>query len=101
MLNSYYLLCFCVITSNQTSSNSASLRSVGFLYFWGVVFLVTTTLVMIMKSEKTRTRINGSAADKEEIEHGIINTYLLLWKVIKLPAVVSLIGILLTVKVCR
>ena len=55
---------------------------------------------MIMKSENNRGRVNGSEVEKvDEKEHGIINTYLLLWKVVKLPAVVSLIGILLTVKV--
>ena len=64
----------------------------GFLYFWGIVFFVTTTMVWVMKREK------GGHSDLDP-EQGIVDTYKLLWKIVNLKAVKSLIGILLTVKV--
>ena len=60
-----------------------------FLRFWGFVFFVSTTLVAVLKREQE---------DEEETE-GVVDTYKLLGKIIKLPAVVSLIVILLTAKV--
>ncbi len=64
---------------------------VGFLQFWGIVFTITTTLVAIFKREPD---------DNEETE-GIIDTYKLLVKIVRLPAVISLISILLTAKVMQ
>ncbi len=61
----------------------------GFLQFWGIVFTITTTLVTIFKRE----------SDDEEDTVGIISTYKLLLKIVRLPAVLSLISILLTAKV--
>ena len=62
----------------------------GFLYFWGIVFFVTTTLVWLMKRER----------DDTEDEQGIVDTYKQLWRVVKLPSVISYAIILLTSKVC-
>ena len=66
----------------------------GFLYFWGIVFLVTTTLVWLLKHE-----VDAEADEDYDPDQGIVDTYKLLWKIINLRAVKSLIGILLTVKV--
>ena len=64
-----------------------------FLWFWGIVFLITTTLVWIFKHEK-------SDHDVDETEHhGIIGTYLLLIKILKLPAILNLAIVLLTSRV--
>ena len=49
---------------------------------------------MVIKKENSDT----SSAD-DEPEYGVVGTYKLLWRIIQLPAVVSLIVILLTVKV--
>lgn len=62
----------------------------GFLFFWGVVFLLTTTLVWIFKHEKIDTDVE---------DHGVVGTYLMLLKIVKLPAVQELIVVLLTVKI--
>ena len=62
-----------------------------FLWFWGMVFLVTTTLVAIFKKEKDSTHGN------EELN--VFETYYILLKIIKLPAVVQFVIVLLTVKV--
>ena len=66
-----------------------------FLYFWGIVFMTTTTLVFILKSENKMSPASG------EKEHGIVETYHLLWKIVKLPSAKSLIVILLTCKVIK
>ncbi|XP_046572615.1 acetyl-coenzyme A transporter 1-like [Haliotis rubra] len=63
----------------------------GFLSFWGVVFFVTTTLVWIMKKEKL-----DLSADPDQ---GIVETYKILGKVVKRPAVLSYCVILLTCKI--
>lgn len=67
---------------------------------WGIVFLVTTTLVMIFKKEKP-AETSPPFGEPEEEEHGILQTYRLLFKIIQLPSVLSLISILLTVKVSK
>lgn len=64
---------------------------VGFMFFWGIVFFVTTTLVMIMKHEA-----DDPDADSEQ---GILDTYKQLVKVIRLKPIISYAIILLTVKV--
>ena len=61
------------------------------MFFWGIVFFVTTTLVMILKHEA-----DDPDADSEQ---GIIDTYKQLVKVISLKPVISYALILLTVKV--
>lgn len=84
----------------------------GFLFFWGIVFLVTTTLVAIMKSERnTRDEkpdpddeiIGDVATDAKttnvEPKLNIRETYMLLFKIIRMPPIRTLCAILLTVKV--
>ncbi|XP_059477297.1 acetyl-coenzyme A transporter 1 isoform X2 [Neocloeon triangulifer] len=64
----------------------------GFLYFWGIVFLVTTTLVGFFKSEKKRD-------DEEEHDLGVGESYQLLWTILKLPSIKTIICVLLTCRV--
>lgn len=66
-----------------------------FLWFWGLVFLVTTTLVAVLKTEKDRATNNHE--DTEE-NLNIVETYQLLWKIINLRPMKILAAILLTVK---
>ena len=63
----------------------------GFLYFWGIVFFVTTTLVGIFKPERADPDVDP--------EQGIVDTYKILLDVIRLPSVLSYALILLTAKV--
>ncbi|XP_013389260.1 acetyl-coenzyme A transporter 1 [Lingula anatina] len=62
-----------------------------FMYFWGIVFFITTTLVGLFKTEKT-----NEDADQDQT---IADTYKQLVKIIKLPAVKTYIVILLTAKI--
>ncbi|XP_070562029.1 acetyl-coenzyme A transporter 1-like [Ptychodera flava] len=63
----------------------------GFLYFWGFVFLITTSLVWWFKREK--------AEPSDDTEPGIIGTYKLLISIVQLPSVKAYIVILMTCKI--
>nr|XP_006637513.1 PREDICTED: acetyl-coenzyme A transporter 1 [Lepisosteus oculatus]XP_015216212.1 PREDICTED: acetyl-coenzyme A transporter 1 [Lepisosteus oculatus]XP_015216213.1 PREDICTED: acetyl-coenzyme A transporter 1 [Lepisosteus oculatus]XP_015216214.1 PREDICTED: acetyl-coenzyme A transporter 1 [Lepisosteus oculatus] len=63
-----------------------------FLFFWGIVFLVTTTLVAILKKEN-----NKKSKPKEETQ-GVLETYEHLFSIIKMPTVLTFCVLLLTAK---
>ena len=63
--------------------------SAGFLYFWGIVFLLLTTLIMVFKKEYSST----------EPSLGVVQTYHLLWNITRLPSIRMTALILLTSKV--
>ena len=63
----------------------------GFLQFWAVVFLITTTLVAVLKSE--------AREQEEEEELGVVQTYRLLLDILKLSVMPTTIAMLLTCKV--
>ncbi|KAB0800755.1 hypothetical protein PPYR_06494 [Photinus pyralis] len=67
----------------------------GFLYFWGWVFVVTTTLVAVMKSE----RETHDAEHQNVPERDLKNAYSLLVEILKLKPIRLLVLILLTVKI--
>lgn len=72
----------------------------GFLYFWGLVFLATTTLVAVFKRENSpRDLATGDSARTEEAELDIWQTYKLLLGIMKMKPIRTLAAILLTVKV--
>uniref|UniRef100_A0A7N9DBM3 Solute carrier family 33 member 1 n=1 Tax=Macaca fascicularis TaxID=9541 RepID=A0A7N9DBM3_MACFA len=64
-----------------------------FLFFWGTVFLITTTLVALLKKENKEVSVV-----KEETQ-GITDTYKLLFAIIKMPAVLTFCLLILTAKV--
>ncbi|BFZ22920.1 hypothetical protein BsWGS_25959 [Bradybaena similaris] len=63
----------------------------GFLWFWGTIFFITTTLVAIFKKEHLDFEVDP--------EQGIVETYKILLSVLCLPSVVSYLVLLLTSKV--
>ncbi|KAM9853626.1 acetyl-coenzyme A transporter 1 isoform 1-T2 [Aulostomus maculatus] len=67
-----------------------------FLFFWGMVFLVSTTLVAIFKRENEGSE--GVCRVKEETQ-GVTETFKLLLTIIKMPAVFTFCVLLLTAKV--
>lgn len=67
----------------------------GFMWFWGIVFLVTTTLVAFFKKEREETQ----EQKEEQQDYGVAESYHLLWKIMKMKPVMLLALILLTVKV--
>ncbi|XP_041732823.1 acetyl-coenzyme A transporter 1 [Coregonus clupeaformis] len=67
-----------------------------FLFFWGVVFLVSTTLVAVMKKENARGQ-HGKRKVREETQ-SVMETYKMLVSIIKMPAVFTFCSLLLTAK---
>lgn len=67
----------------------------GFLWFWGLTFLVTTTLVAVFKREREETHEDM----EDHQDYGIAESYSILWKIVKMKPVLTLAAILMTVKV--
>ncbi|MCP9264027.1 Acetyl-coenzyme A transporter 1 [Dirofilaria immitis] len=71
-----------------------------FIFFWGWVFLITTTLVLIFKKEVDHSVTNKDDIDNknEELELGICQTYIVLLKILRLKPVIWMVVVLLTGK---
>ncbi|XP_050523109.1 acetyl-coenzyme A transporter 1-like isoform X7 [Daktulosphaira vitifoliae] len=67
----------------------------GSIYFWGIAFMIITSLVGLFEKENQ----NSSKIGENEPEHSIIQTYSLLWRIIKLPNIRILIFALLTYRI--
>ncbi|KAM7413383.1 hypothetical protein PAMA_020667 [Pampus argenteus] len=67
-----------------------------FLFFWGIVFLVSTTLVAIFKRENEHNK--GRRRVQQETQ-GVMETYSLLISIIKMPTVFTFCVLLLTAKI--
>ncbi|KAF4525583.1 hypothetical protein B566_EDAN010442 [Ephemera danica] len=65
----------------------------GFLWFWGLVFLVTTTLVALLKAE------GPASKGGEEPDLDLWQSYVMLWDIIKLPSILKTMAVLLTCKI--
>lgn len=77
-------------------SNAYCSSAPDFLFFWGMVFLVSTTLVAIIKRENEHSI--GKRRVQEETQ-GVMETYKLLFSIIKMPTVFTFCALLLTAKV--
>ncbi|XP_035916827.1 acetyl-coenzyme A transporter 1 [Anopheles stephensi] len=67
----------------------------GYLWFWGLVFIVTTTLVALGKRELAPSIDRGH---EEHLELDIKQTYRLLLDIMKMKPILTLVAILLTAK---
>lgn len=72
--------------------------NLGFLYFWGIVFFITTTLVWFLKREKAQENEDHASEDAEQ-NLSIVESYKQLLKIFKLPAIQWTVVVLLTCKV--
>lgn len=66
----------------------------GFLYFWGWIFIITTTFIALLKGENKE-----KVGKDEELNTDIRHAYKLLWDIVKLPSIKTTILFLLTAKV--
>ena len=66
-----------------------------FTLFWGIVFLVTTTLIALFMKEKDKSR-EMPEGEQEELDLGLIQAYKTLWKIIRLPMMPVMIFLLFT-----
>uniref|UniRef100_A0A8D8UEW4 Acetyl-coenzyme A transporter 1 n=1 Tax=Cacopsylla melanoneura TaxID=428564 RepID=A0A8D8UEW4_9HEMI len=76
--------------------DSGMLNLPGFLFFWGITFLVVTSLVALFKHERP--------ADKSSLVHSdpdlnIVDSYKLLGSILKLPSIQKFALVLLTCKI--
>jgi len=71
-----------------------------FLLFWGIVFLLTTTGIAIFKKEKNTSSVSPDQTDNveanKEPDLGLIDTYKILWKIIRHPLIPVVTLVLLT-----
>ncbi|GAB6018417.1 hypothetical protein CHUAL_000132 [Chamberlinius hualienensis] len=65
-----------------------------FLYFWGFVYFISTTLVWLLKHEKSSHEESG-----DHLDQNVAEAYVSLAKIIKLPSIRLLIIFLLTLRV--
>ncbi|RWS09377.1 acetyl-coenzyme A transporter-like protein [Dinothrombium tinctorium] len=63
-----------------------------FLYFWSIVFLITTTLIMLFKHE-------SNVDPEHESDLGVVETYSMLYRILRLKSVQLFVVILLTCKI--
>ncbi|KAK7152304.1 hypothetical protein R3I94_008588 [Phoxinus phoxinus] len=68
-----------------------------FLFFWGIVFMVSTTLVAVLKKENV-SHHHTKKKPKEETQ-GVMETYKLLLSIIQMPTVFTFCVLLLTLKI--
>ena len=73
--------------------------NLGFLYFWGIVFFITTTLVWFLKREKAQEYEDYTGKNVAEQNLSIVESYKQLLKIFKLPAIQWTVVVLLTCKV--
>ena len=66
-----------------------------FTLFWGIVFLVTTTLIALFMTEKDKSREKPDV-EVEELDLGIVEAYKNLWSIIRLPMMPVMILVLFT-----
>jgi len=66
----------------------------GFLQFWAVTFMIATTLVAVLKSE-----VGTDESSSDEPDLGVVETYRLLFDIIRLRVMPTTIAMLLTAKV--
>lgn len=71
----------------------------GFLYFWGIVFLVTTTFVAFLKRETDSKYKQLSSKKVEEVDRDIKKAYSSLLDILKLKPIQMFVFILLTGKI--
>ncbi|XP_063772185.1 acetyl-coenzyme A transporter 1 [Pseudophryne corroboree] len=64
-----------------------------FLFFWGAVFFITTTLVALLKKENSTGR-----ASREETQ-SVTEAYSLLFSILRMPAVLKFCVLILTAKI--
>jgi len=72
-----------------------------FLLFWGIVFLLTTSGIALFMKEKNTENVVGPVTEKlsdieSEPDLGLIETYKILWKIVRHPIMPVVIVLLLT-----
>ncbi|KAI2653678.1 Acetyl-coenzyme A transporter 1 [Labeo rohita] len=83
--------------SRENVGYASTCNSVDFLFFWGIVFMVSTTLVAVLKKENNKQHLNKKKPREET--QSVMETYKLLLSIIKMPTVFTFCALLLTAKI--
>lgn len=67
------------------------------MFFWGVTYIISTTLVAIFKEDTSLSIVEN----EKELDMNVKESYLLLWEILKLKPVQKIAVILLTAKVLK
>jgi len=71
-----------------------------FLLFWGIVFLLTTTGIAIFMKEQNMSSVSPEANETSNVgaepEMGLVETYKILWKILRQPLMPVVVLLLLT-----
>ncbi len=87
---------FCNNYIRSVPSEEAGLLSLSqFMFFWGTVFIIVTLAVWFLQKEKVHA--DGNNGDEEE-EISLTDAYKQIVQILKLPSILSLCLVLLTVK---
>lgn len=65
-----------------------------FMMFFGVLYLATTTVVLFFIKE-----INNHSEDDQLADYSLIDTYKVVWRIIKLGPILKLLLVLVTLRV--
>ncbi|XP_064197577.1 acetyl-coenzyme A transporter 1-like [Anguilla rostrata] len=95
---------FCNKYLRQEPRDTGIVTLSDFLFFWAAVFMVTTTLVAVLKREDARPRDGRSLEEAQggrsrEETQGVRETYRLLLSIVRMPTVFTFCCLLLTAKV--
>lgn len=86
---------FCNTYLRSVPEKEGLVTLAGFLYFWGWIFILTTTIVAVMKKEREMHDAEHQSVPDRDIK----NAYSLLLQILKLEPVKLLVLILLTSKI--
>ena len=64
-----------------------------------MIFVVVTTLVMLFKHETEQRTLDEEDLLEDNSTQSVAEAYVLLWRIVHLPAILSLIAALMTMKV--
>ncbi|KAF2361569.1 Acetyl-coenzyme A transporter 1 [Trinorchestia longiramus] len=84
---------FCI---NYLGRDSSIVTLDGYFFFWGMVFLVTTSLVWALKTE---TEPSSGSEEEEEENMGFKDTYKTLLSILRKPNIQRCVLVLLTCKI--
>jgi MFS transporter, PAT family, solute carrier family 33 (acetyl-CoA transportor), member 1 len=90
---------FCNTYFRSVPEDEGLITLPGFLWFWGITFLFTTTLVAFFKRENEHSDNNHRYTTVDEPDLDISDSYKQLFSIIKMKPILILSAILLTVKI--
>ncbi|XP_050525715.1 acetyl-coenzyme A transporter 1-like isoform X2 [Daktulosphaira vitifoliae] len=90
---------FCNNFLRSTPSKGGVVSMKSFFYFWGIAFIVVTSLVGILKKENKKLPSKSVDGKIDGEKFNVLQTYVMLWDIMKISGVRTLALALLTYKI--